>query len=170
MQRQVQKQYQKQSKKQKPDPYENIQIKKRGNVFFIVNREKSRSFKHSWRMIFTLVLILMGGLASALAASQITSIQRQLDNSRGQLREQHEINTALARQLETHYTLDEIEIRARELGMDMPESSQVFRIDVPRLGYTIMNTSDDVFSPTNNYFLQDMWAFITGLYNRLFGG
>jgi len=154
----------------KPDLYENIQIKKRGNVFFIVNREKTRPLKSSWRMIFSLVLILMGGLASALAASQITSIQRQLDSSRGQLRAQHEINTALARQLETHYTLDEIETRARELGMDMPESSQIFYINVPRLGYTIMNTSDDIFLPTQNYFLQDIWAFITGLYNRIFGG
>jgi len=155
---------------QKPDPTTNFKIRKRGNILFIVNDEKTQPLKGSWRMIFSLMLILMGGLASALAASQITSIQRQLDSNRDQLRAQHEANTALARQLETHYTLDEIETRARELGMDIPESSQIFYINVPRRGYTIMNTSDDVFLTTQNYFLQDIWAFITGLYNRLFGG
>ena len=155
---------------QQPDPYENIQIKKRGNVFFIVNREKTRQFKNSWRMIFTLVLILTGGLASALAANQIGSMERQIVNSREQLRTQRETNTAISRQLEVHYTLDEIEARARQLGMDMPTSSQVFEINVPRLGYTIMNTSDYLFLPTQNYFLRDIWAFITGIFSRIFGG
>jgi len=141
----------------------------RGNVVYIGGRPSPKVF-NPWLMGITLVLILVGGLSGAVAAAQITNTEREINAARNLRTHYQGLNVTLREQVSDRYTNYEIErIASERLGMARPDPSQVIEIYVPRHSYVVLNTADYIM-PQENYFLQEIMTFLTGITNRIFGG
>ena len=137
------------------------EIRKRGNVLFIINKD-TRRFKLSWRMTFTLLLVFFVALGSTFTGEQLLILQNQINSYNRALRTQRDANWNLENQIRTMYTRTELERLASErLGMAYPDPSQRFFIDVPRQSHVELNTADYLL-PTQNYFFRNLWNFIRG--------
>jgi len=119
---------------------------------------------------FTFILILLGGVGSAVFGARNANIQTEINRASNELRTIHAENFAAESQLSERYTFFEIErIASERLGMSVPEPSQIITISVPRVGGVTLNTDDHVL-PQHNYFWDDVKNFVSGIFNQIFGG
>jgi cell division protein FtsB len=125
----------------------------------------------SFRIIFSLILIGLGGIGSALTYAVIYDVQVKITQTTRAYNAQREENAALRAQLGERYSLAEVERIAREeLNMSEPDASQIIHIQVPKESYVVLNDGDEVTEDTENYFWEGLASYISDLFNRLMGG
>lgn len=119
-----------------------------------------RRYRISFRTIFTVILIFLGGLGTAFSYAFINDTQSQISKARSALQAQKEANAALRAEITQKYTLDEVAIIATErLGMNKPDSSQTIHINVPKQSYVVLNEEEETPEPENWW--QGIQSFIT---------
>jgi hypothetical protein len=122
------------------------------------------------KMTVTFLLILLGGIGSAMFQARNANIRTDIVGAERELRTVREENFVREAELRSRYTFDEIErIAIDYLGMSFPDTSQVVFINVPRIGGVTLNTAEYAL-PGRNYFREDVTNFITGIFNQIFGG
>lgn len=128
-----------------------------------VNRE-DRRYRISFRLLFTIFLIFVGGVGSAFSYAVINDVRAQLSQARRDLSAQREDNAALRAEITQKFTLDEVErIAIERLGMNKPDASQIVHIDVPKQSYVVLN--DEVDAPEAvNYFWNGIVSFFISLF------
>ncbi|MCL1843839.1 MAG: hypothetical protein FWF79_08500 [Defluviitaleaceae bacterium] len=138
------------------------------DTIFIIYRNKLRKFP--WKKIaFTMILILIGGIGSAVTQARIANTRNYIIQAERDLWYYRAGNITLSSRLDERYTLYEIERRALELGMSFPDPSQIIEIYVPRVGGVTLNTADYAL-PRHNYFREEIRNFLSGIINQIFGG
>ena len=143
-------------------------ILRRGNIYFLVENEASQ-YRMPRAIIATVILIFACALAIVLTHAQITGMERQIRQSERSLREVADHQMSLEAMLTGRYSLERIEYLATtRLGMIHPDPSQIIEIYVPRQNEVRLNRSEELL-PQENYFWNDIRAFVGGLFNRLFG-
>ena len=121
-------------------------------------------------IISTSLAVFVCAMAIVLFNGQITGADREVGRATSQLHTLQEANRALEAQIGGTYTLEEIEFIAFwQLGMTLPDPAQVIEINVPRRSHAVLNTQE-AFLPQENFLWQDVRLFVSGLFNRLFGG
>ncbi|MCL2286437.1 MAG: hypothetical protein FWC32_08755 [Firmicutes bacterium] len=144
-------------------------IFRRGNIYFLVENEASQ-YRIPRTVIFTVALIFSCALIITLAQAQIMGMERQISQSEGRIRALSNENLDLSSRLTGRYTLEEIEyIATSRLGMIPPDPSQIIEIYVPPHSNVILNRAEHLL-PRENYFWMDIRTFVSGLFNRFFGG
>ena len=124
----------------------------------------------SFELLATLMVIAFAALFATAVHATNTNVQMEINRAQRDLRIYQEANAALNSMLSDRYTAVEIERMATErLGMMFPDPSQVINIEVHRQGGVMMNVTDYLV-PQENYFWQDILAFLRGLLDRIFGG
>ena len=136
-------------------------IRKRGNVYYLFHKERRRI---PWRIIIALFLVFLGGVGSAISYAQIHRVQRDIRLSINALTAQEEINFSLMADTTERYTHEEIERRARELGLGEPDPSQIIYFYAPRYSHVVI--ANDPLLPQENYFWQGIMDFINGIIGR----
>jgi cell division protein FtsL len=107
-------------------------------------------------MVLTLILILAGGLGSALSYAVIYDTQVKITQAQRELTNQREVNTAIRTEITQRYTLNEVEwIALNRLGMNRPDASQIIYIHVPKQSHVVLHNEDEIFNVE--------YSFITGL-------
>jgi len=139
-------------------------IRKRGNVYYLFHKEHRRI---SWRLVVALLFVFLGGVGSAVSYAQIFSLQRQIRISSNELTAQQETNRSLDADVAGRYTRDEIERRARELGLSEPDPSQIIYFYAPQQSHVTITYNAHL--PQENYFWQGIVAFVNGVIERIFG-
>jgi cell division protein FtsL len=121
-------------------------------------------------MVFTLLLIFVCALGSALISAQMTTTRHEVTLARQRRDAQLDANRTLAGQIPQPYTLEEIERIARErLDMARPDPSQIIYINVPPISHVVFNPYADVL-PQSTTFWEEIGTFFRGIVNRVFGG
>lgn len=144
-------------------------VRVQGNVMYIMGAD-NRKFSVPWRMVFTIVLIFIVALGSALTYAHIQTTRGQIIRERNALIAARDANASLRAQVTERFTNEEIErIATGRLGMARPEPAQIFYIHVPLRDTVLLNIDENMFEE-HNFFLQDIRDFMTGLINRIFGG
>lgn len=125
----------------------------------------------SWGyMMVTFLLILVGGLGTALIQAHIANTNRDIRVAQRELRAYRDTTFALESQLEGMYTWGEIErIASERLGMAVADPAQIINIYVPRQSGVVLNTDFDAI-PSENYFWQEITGFFRDIVDRIFGG
>lgn len=164
-------------KKKKTNPYDRVlkgskampSIFRRGNIYFLVENEASQ-YRIPKTLIITVALVFTCALVITLAQAQLVGMERQIARSNSAITTLTNSNTVLASQLTGRYTLEEIEeIATTQLGMIHPDSSQIIEIYVPPQCNVVLNRVEHLL-PRENYFWTDIRTFVSGLFNRFFGG
>jgi len=164
-------------KKKKPHMFERVlkgsktmpSILKRGNIYFLVENEASQ-YRIPRGIITTVVIVFICAIFIVLTHAQITGMERQIAQSNSQIRYLSNRNMELKSQIGGRYNLEQIEyIATTRLGMIHPDPSQIIEIYVPHHDHVRLNRAEHLL-PRENYFWQDIRAFLMGLLNRFFGG
>lgn len=138
------------------------------DTVFIVYRERLKNFP--WKKLtITFVVIMLGGIGSAVFQARNANIQNDIARAERTLREYQNANFEMTSRLQERYTFYEIErLAAERLGMAFPDPSQIVNIEVPRVGGVTLNTVDYAL-PQQNYFWRDIRSFFSGIINSIFG-
>ena len=139
-------------------------IRKRGNVYYMFHKERKRI---SLKLVFALFLVFLGGIGSAISFAQINEVQRDIFQSRQELNMQRASYILLDADAAERYSNEEIERRARELGLSEPDPSQIVYFYAPLVNYVTI--TGDIAPPTENYFWRGIADYINGLIDRIFG-
>ena len=124
----------KQAPKSAPKPRTQVQVSLFGVVGFAVAG-------------FMLVLVLFGYWQVYDSACQVGDLQQQVQ----QLREE---NQRLQNQYDTSIDLEQVEARARELGMQQPSGKQLVSLRIPEEDVAVISGS------TDSGFLQNAWEAV----------
>ena len=154
-----------QAVKQNIDP--DTKVRKKGNVYYIFQKERKRI---SWRLVFMLFLVFLGAIGSAFSYAQIHSLQREIAQTRHAINTKLAINNELESQISIteRFTREDIERLAYErLGMGEPDPSQIIYFYMPRSSAVSMNTYVPQ-PPQENYFWQGVVAFFSATRERIF--
>ena len=149
-------------------PFKIIETK---DTIYTVHKRPAGDFP--WRKLaISFAIILIGGIGSAATHAQVTNTQNAINARDRQLHAVRTENFQLSETLRERYTFYEIERMAHErLGMAMPDPSQIVIINVPRIGGVTLNPDDSAVQPTTpNYFMQEIRIFVSGIFDRMFGG
>ena len=147
----------------------NIVYFKRGDTVHKIDKRQRLAFI-SPLMVFTILLIFVGALSSAVAAAHMTNTRREVSEAQRDLNIAQDANDMLVSQMPQPYTLMDIErIASERLGMARPDPSQIIYINVPSISHVVLNPGDYT-RPEDPTFWEEMGAFITGIFNRIFGG
>jgi cell division protein FtsL len=147
----------------------NIVELKRGDTVHRIDTRQKR-FALSAPMVFTVVLIFLGALSSAVTSAHMANTRREVNQARQVRNTQLDNNRTLAGQMPQPFTLDEIEHEAQErLGMARPDPSQIIYINVPRVSHVVFNPYADIL-PQDTSFWEEMRTFLQAIINRVFGG
>jgi len=131
-----------------------------------------QSFKNfPWfKLTVTFLLILLGGIGSAMFQARNANIRTEISSVERELRDLHADIFRREAELRERYTFEEIERAATErLGMAFPDASQIIHINVPRIGGVTLNTAEYAL-PRHNYFWEDVRNFMSGIVDQIFGG
>jgi len=121
-------------------------------------------------IIFTIILIFVGALGSAVAAAHMANTRREVTQARQARDAQLDANRALASQMHQPFSTEEIEQIARErLGMGRPDPSQIIYINVPPISHVDFNPVANIL-PDDSRFWEELRVFFTDIFNRVFGG
>lgn len=143
-------------------------IFRRGNIFFIVENERSH-YRFPRNLLISVAVVVICSIGIVLTHAQIAGIERQITISRNRLNAIIEQNRTAELDIGGHHTLEEIEyIAIMHLGMAPPDASQIIEINVPAQSHVEFNRNIDVL-PRENYFWTDMRNFINGILDRVFG-
>ncbi|MCL2202707.1 MAG: cell division protein FtsL [Defluviitaleaceae bacterium] len=147
----------------------NVVYLKRGDTVHKVDAQKQR-FALSAPMVFTIILIFIGALSSAVASAYIADMRREVTLARHARDTQLDANRTLASQMPQPFTLDEIEAIALErLGMARPDPSQIIYIHVPPVSHVVFNPYAYILPPSTTFW-EEMGAFLRGIIDSVFGG
>ena len=153
----------------KPYKKDNIVYLKRGDQIHKMDTTPMRSFL-SPPIIFTIILIFVGALGSAVAAAHMANTRREVTQARQARDAQLDANRALASQMHQPFSTEEIEQIARErLGMGRPDPSQIIYINVPPISHVDFNPVANIL-PDDSRFWEELRVFFTDIFNRVFGG
>jgi len=140
-------------------------IRKRGNVYYLFQRQRRRI---SWRLVFALFLVFLGGVGSAVSFANIHTLQREIRISQAALRAQEAYNLTLGADTAERYTHEEIARRARALGLGEPDPSQIIYFhSAPLHSSVIFRYGPATYQ--ENYFLQGIFDFFSGIIDRITG-
>ena len=139
-------------------------IRKRGNVYYMFRNERRRI---PIRLILALLLVFVCGVGTAVSFAQINSLQREIRLSQNALHAQRDTNRILEARAAEGYTDERISARARELGLAEPDPSQIIYFYAPR--HSHVSITYDAAPFQENYFWQEIFAFFSGIMDRLFG-
>ena len=142
-------------------------LKQHGRDVIIHSGQMSRVF--SLELIITLLLIVAAAIFSTAIHVNNAGTQAEITRANRALLEYQRTAFAMRSQLTEQHTSYEIERLATELGMMIPDPSQIINITVSRQGIVQLNHAD-YFRPTENYFWQDITSFIRRTIDRIFGG
>ena len=131
-----------------------------------INRD-DRRYRISFRILFTIFLILVGGVGSALSYAVIQDTQRKTHEARRDLAAQKELNAATRTDITQQYTLDEVErVAVERLEMNKPDASQIIYIHVPKQSHVVLNAGEE--APEKEYnFWDGIVNFVTETVRRL---
>jgi len=153
----------------KPPNKDNIVYLRRGDQVHKVDATPRR-FPFSAPMVFTVLLIFVGALGSAVASAHMANTRRELVLARQQRDAALDANRTLQSQIPIPFTLDEIEQIAQErLGMARPDPMQIIYINVPPVSHVVLNPDAGIL-PRDSSFWEEMRIFVTDILNRVFGG
>jgi cell division protein FtsL len=128
--------------------------------------QNDKRYRISFAMIFTLILIFLGSLGTALSYALTADTRHQISLVRRQTQEQKESNISLRTEITQRYTLDEVARDAAErMGMNKPDPSQVIHIYVPKQSFVVMNPGMDGEDDGENYFWEGILAFFRQFIN-----
>jgi len=153
----------------KPKKKDNIVYLKRGDQIHKMDATPTR-FILSPPIIFTIILIFVGALGSAVAAAHMANTRREVTLARQERDAQLDANRTLLSQMPQPFTLEEIEQIARDrLGMGRPDPSQILYIYVPAISHVVFNPYANIL-PQDSTFWEELRVFFTDIFNRVFGG
>ena len=142
---------------------------KRGDQIHKMDATPKR-FMLSPPIIFTIILIFVGALGSAVAAAHMANTRREVTQARQARDAQLDANRTLISQMPQPFTMEEIEQIARErLGMGRPDPSQIIYINVPPMSHVVFNPNPNIL-PEDTTFWEELRVFFTDIFNRVFGG
>jgi len=153
----------------KPKKKDNIVYFRRGDQVHKMDATPTRSFL-SPPIIFTIILIFVGALGSAVAAAHMANTRREVTQARQARDAQLDANRTLLSQMPQPFTLEEIEqIASERLGMGRPDPSQIIYISVPPISHVVFNPDTNIL-PADTTFWEELRVFVTDIFNRVFGG
>jgi cell division protein FtsL len=121
----------------------------------------------SFRTVFTIVIIFMGSLGTALTYAITTDTRHQISLVLRETQEQKEANTALRAENAQRYTMDEVaRIASDKMGMNRPDPSQILYISVPKQSYVVLNPGFEEEPDEINYFWQAIKSFFGQFIDR----
>jgi len=142
---------------------------RRGNIYFLVESEASQ-YRIPRNIIITIAIIFICALASVLTHAQITGVNTQITQANRDIRALSNERLVHETRLMGRYSIEEIEFYAfMRLGMSHPDPSQIIEINVPAQDSVVLNR-EEALLPRQNYFWLDIRRFISGLFDRIFGG
>jgi len=142
---------------------------KRGNIYFLVESEASQ-YRIPRNIIITIAIVFFCALVSVLTHAQITAIDTQITQANRDIRALTNERRVHETRLIGRYSIEEIEFYAfMRLGMSHPDPSQIIEINVPAQDSVVLNR-EEALLPRQNYFWLDIRRFISGSFNRIFGG
>jgi len=132
------------------------------------NEEKGRS-RSPLKMIFTIILILAGGIGIVLSNAVIYDTQVETNQLRRELAAQRENNAAVRTEITQRYTLNEVERIAKEkLDMNKPDASQIIYINVPKQSHVVLN-DEDGFEETGYNLISSITELVRDTVKRFTG-
>ena len=111
-------------------------------------RYDTRRYRIPGRILFTVLLIFISGIGTALSHAYLQDTRMNITRTRDAIERQRAENIATSAEIMNHLTIEEIAIIASErLNMGPADASQIVRIYVPRQSYVVQSD----FSPARNH-------------------
>ena len=158
------------TKRKRPDTGKRIQaqnpdakVRKRGNVYFLFQKERRRSIP--WQLAATIILAFALGIGSAVSYATISNLNRQISVSLDRLGRQRENNLSLGVTMTARYNRYEISHRARALGLREPDPSQIIYFYAPAQSSVFIRPTLE--HEQENYFWRGVVAFIRDAIGRI---
>jgi len=144
-------------------------VTKKGNIFYVLDSTRGQ-YRIPRTLIISIVVVFICAIVTVATQVYISSLERQIANANTRLARIESSNSALLSQIGVHYTDERIEeIAITRLGMIFPDQSQIIEIYVPHISHVEFNTAQH-FLPRENYFWRDIRTFVSGMFDRVFGG
>jgi len=137
-------------------------VRKSGNVFFLYHKKRKRI---SWRLVVTIILVFFVGVGTAVSFATISNMERQIAASQARLTWQQTHNLHLESNTVARYSHEEIAHRARILGFNEPDPSQIIYFYTP-----VSNSVHFRYNPVSepeNHFWQGVTTFIRDTITRI---
>lgn len=100
--------------------------------------EQREAFRHSFKLICSIILIFAGCLVMMVSYATVTQQRIENQNLREKLAKMQSENISVEADLTNQLNLDYVATQAKErLGMAEPQTYQVVYIDVPKQSYTV---------------------------------
>ena len=122
-------------------------------------RYDTRRYRIPIPIIFTVFLIFAGGVGTAFSFAYLQDMRQNITRERAAILQQQSENDATRAEIAQRMSVEDVSRIARErLNMDLPDASQIVRINVPRQSYVMQSYAERPTRPEGMW--QSAWWYI----------